>query len=549
MSATLKTRTPVRQETNLGPSRTRMTWSIVLALCVGMLFLSTAVKADEESGTGDTFTPDAAYDVWGYFPDQEADSDQNISVLVMSNRGEKEAAKDLEANTKGINFTSLNVNSYDPQPKDFVGYDAVLLFENGHFGNTKDVGQAIYNYQQNGGGAVLSTFVWQDWSNQAKYKGRVGWGALESVSPLISDTKGCEYNADKMGKILDSTHPIMKGVNSLSANSYRGGTQISAVGKALALWTTPNALGKDDPVVAYNEPKTGGKTVAISVFPDYRHYSKGFGGDFYQLFENALKWVAGKTPINKPGVLQFSATSYNVNENTTAVITVTRTGGSNGIVSVDYATADGTAKAGSDYTAAKGTLKWGNGDTVDKTFKVNITDDDEKEDNETVNLSLSKAIVATIGKLGKAVVTIVDDDKTPPTSKCHATYSAEDRKVTIPLLDIPLLDPITGQPTGDTAVFKGKLELIDGVEDFKVIPDSVAFIEMLEEEDECHAAYSYADRTIHIPFVDVPSVMVLPPGVVVPGPVQVFEVTLQQLPLANDVFHLKDYKYLDTIKD
>ncbi len=138
---------------------------------------------------------------------------------------------------------------------------------------------------------------------------------------------------------------------------------------------------------------------------------------------------------------------------------------------------------------------------------------------------------------------------TPPGGDgCHALYSAKDRKLTIPLLDLPLLDPVTGKPTGDTAVFKGEMGLISGVDDFKVVPDSMVFIEMLKGDSKCHAKYSYADRVIKIPFADVPSVMVLPPSVVVPGPTQVFEVTMQQLPMSEDVFHMTEYKYLYTIK-
>src|SRR5262249_7870881 len=48
----------------------------------------------------------------------------------------------------------------------------------------------------------------------------------------------------------------------------------------------------------------------------------------------------------QPGVLQFSAAAYTVNETqATATITVTRTGGSNVPVTVHYATSDGTATA------------------------------------------------------------------------------------------------------------------------------------------------------------------------------------------------------------
>src|SRR5262249_42301788 len=50
------------------------------------------------------------------------------------------------------------------------------------------------------------------------------------------------------------------------------------------------------------------------------------------------------TPTPQPGTLQFSNAAYSVNENAgTATITVTRTGGSDGAVSVNYATSDGTA--------------------------------------------------------------------------------------------------------------------------------------------------------------------------------------------------------------
>src|SRR5262249_59077369 len=67
----------------------------------------------------------------------------------------------------------------------------------------------------------------------------------------------------------------------------------------------------------------------------------------------------------QPGVLQFSSATYAVNESqATAIITVTRTGGSTGTVSVHYATSDGTATAGSDYAATSGTLTFANGETT-----------------------------------------------------------------------------------------------------------------------------------------------------------------------------------------
>ncbi|HYW72999.1 MAG TPA: Calx-beta domain-containing protein [Pyrinomonadaceae bacterium] len=117
------------------------------------------------------------------------------------------------------------------------------------------------------------------------------------------------------------------------------------------------------------------------------------------------------------GTLQFSASTYSVSESGgQAIVTVTRTGGSNGAVSVQYATTAGSATAGSDYTDAGGTLNWADGDTADKTFVVPITDDSLNELNETVNLNLSNASGGAALGNATSVLTIVDDDPKPTVS-------------------------------------------------------------------------------------------------------------------------------------
>ena len=119
--------------------------------------------------------------------------------------------------------------------------------------------------------------------------------------------------------------------------------------------------------------------------------------------------------VAQVGTLQFSAAAYTVNENGgTATITVTRTGGSDVPVTVNYATSNGTAAAGSDYTATSGTLTFGVGETS-KTFTIAIADDSLVEGNETVNLTLSNATGgATLGTQGTATLTIVDNDAAQP---------------------------------------------------------------------------------------------------------------------------------------
>ena len=112
-----------------------------------------------------------------------------------------------------------------------------------------------------------------------------------------------------------------------------------------------------------------------------------------------------------PGTLQFVSPTYSVNESAGMVaLTVTRTGGSLGAVSVAYATTNGTATAGSDYTATSGTLNWAAGDTEFKTFTVNILDDAIVEGNETFDVQMGAVSGAHLGSPATATVTILDDD-------------------------------------------------------------------------------------------------------------------------------------------
>ena len=59
-----------------------------------------------------------------------------------------------------------------------------------------------------------------------------------------------------------------------------------------------------------------------------------------------------------------------------------------GIVTVDYATRDGTARAGADYTETRGTLRFNSLET-ERTVTVPITDDTVPDDGETFTLRLS----------------------------------------------------------------------------------------------------------------------------------------------------------------
>jgi aryl-phospho-beta-D-glucosidase BglC (GH1 family) len=79
--------------------------------------------------------------------------------------------------------------------------------------------------------------------------------------------------------------------------------------------------------------------------------------------------------------------------------------------SVNFATQNGTALAGSDFTAASGTLSFAAGETS-KTIAVTIAGDTALEADEAFTLLLSRARGASLGD-GSATGTILNDD-TPP---------------------------------------------------------------------------------------------------------------------------------------
>ena len=76
-------------------------------------------------------------------------------------------------------------------------------------------------------------------------------------------------------------------------------------------------------------------------------------------------------------------------------------------VTVDYATADGTATSGSDYTAAAGTLTFAAGETS-KTIDVTVKGDTAPENNEAFFMNLKNAAGATLVKPN--AFAIIDDD-------------------------------------------------------------------------------------------------------------------------------------------
>ena len=115
--------------------------------------------------------------------------------------------------------------------------------------------------------------------------------------------------------------------------------------------------------------------------------------------------------VRGPVALAVADAEVDEAEGATLDFTVSVSRSSDAEATVDYATSDGTATAGSDYTATSGTLTFAAGE-MSKTVTVTVHDDSYNENPETVVLTLSNPSGAVLGD-ASAIGTINNTDPMP----------------------------------------------------------------------------------------------------------------------------------------
>ncbi len=174
-----------------------------------------------------------------------------------------------------------------------------------------------------------------------------------------------------------------------------------------------------------------------------------------------------------PGILQFSSPTYSVSESgTNAIITVTRAGGSSGIVGATVSTSNGTASSTTDYDATSVAVSFDDGSITAQTVSIPITDDADVEGNETVNVALSAPTGgAKIGSPSTAILTIIDND-TPVVSGIVGLWTFNEASGTA--TDTSGQSNTVTLANGATRVagIAGNALSLDGVDDYASAADS-----------------------------------------------------------------------------
>ncbi|HEU5179236.1 MAG TPA: Calx-beta domain-containing protein [Candidatus Polarisedimenticolia bacterium] len=256
--------------------------------------------------------------------------------------------------------------------------------------------------------------------------------ANETVSLTLSNSAGGATLGTPNPSTLTITDNDVGGTLKLSAATYSAGEAggnatitVTRSGGAASGVTVHYETGNGTATAGSDYSSTSGnltfaagettKTFAVPILND----GLGEGNETVNLtLSNPTGGATLATPnaavltiVDDEVVLQFSASSYSVTENTTnASITVARSGPTTSAVSVGYSMSSGTATSGVDYTAVSGTVSLGVGVTS-KTFTVPILGDTLDEADETVNLTLSGPTGgALLGPRSAAVLTITDND-------------------------------------------------------------------------------------------------------------------------------------------
>jgi hypothetical protein len=221
-------------------------------------------------------------------------------------------------------------------------------------------------------------------------------------------------------ELSDTTYSVAQGIGTATVTVNRTGGSTGAVSVAYSTANGTAVSGTDytatTGILEWADSDASSKTFDVAIST-----AKAFAGD--KTFSVALSDPRSGVALGSPnsavvtiagsgsaaaGSLQLSGSSYTVTQSSgTLKISVSRVGGSSGAVSVAYATANGTAVAGTDYTASTGTLNWADGDSAAKTLSVAISNGSPFSGSRSFKVALSNPSTrASIGSPGTATVTI-----------------------------------------------------------------------------------------------------------------------------------------------
>jgi hypothetical protein len=205
-----------------------------------------------------------------------------VRVLVLSpGLGDAQTVADALNNQNDIDIDADALSSNAVTLGQLQPYNAVLIFTNQSPSDPGPLGDALANYVDGGGGVVEAVFT--QYSTSFDIEGR--WDSQNYT--LVNRTSDGIYTSGTLGTRQQPSHPILTGVNTLTASSYRTGTAALRPGAARV------ADYSDGQVLSAAREDKNGRVAWVGFFPVFGH-----SGDSLRLLANSLAWTAGQGQNN-----------------------------------------------------------------------------------------------------------------------------------------------------------------------------------------------------------------------------------------------------------
>ncbi len=371
--------------------------------------------------------------VWKVQEPQVNESTGSATVTVYRVQGSTGAVAVNYATSAGVNSdTTLNASA----PGDFTTKSGTLSFAAGEL--SKDIAVTLVNdsVPENDEGFLISLSAA---TNNASIDNTTTNGAKASVTIVNDDFPPNDNFANS--QTLSGNSGTVNGVSNFGASAETGEPATATSRHSLWYRITPAQSGVlqftvgdpanflshpavrvyTGPAVASLTGVAGAELVLTGANSSTTTFRATSGTTYFLQFDSADSNQTGGANISysfiTPGTLALSAATFNVAENVGSgqlAVTVTRSSGTQGAVSVQYATSvNGSdsrpATSGADFGSASGTLSFANGESS-KNIVINITNDAEAEGDETFHITLSAPTGFANLATSSATVTIVDDE-------------------------------------------------------------------------------------------------------------------------------------------
>ena len=261
--------------------------------------------------------------------------------------------------------------------------------------------------------------------NTSNFNG--AWGVypfLPSGNILVSDIQGGLYvlkdetlgNEPQVG--FDVTQVITEADSVVTLTVNKQGSEAAEVSyEVIAGATDDNDVALSSGKLVWGANDTASQTISLTIGdneagePTEKFFVRLFNANGVGITPGKGYALIAITGEAQPGSAELGVQTLTALEPAGSVsVNVSRQGGNDGTLTIDYALVSDTAMAGEDFIAQSGTLTWLDEDTTPKTITAELINDTDGETQESFTIELSAENADLLGNFTTTVINIKDDE-------------------------------------------------------------------------------------------------------------------------------------------